>query len=146
MGQAAEVAEDDYRTERLGESGHFGVEGGQHLGFRGVDRVRRGLIGDDPATLSATAAVAVGPDFRGDLSADAVQPATERVVDPVRPASADQDQERGLEGVVGVGRVVEDSSANAPDHRAVAENQGFERRLTSTVGTCQEAVEEFAVG
>ena len=44
---------------------------------------------------------------------------------------ADEDEEGGLEGVLGVVVVAEDTAAHAPDHRAVPPHQGCKSRLVT---------------
>ena len=57
---------------------------------------------------------------------DLAQPAAEAVLAPDRPSLADEDQEGGLEGVLGVVGVVEDRAADAQHHRPVPLDQGRE--------------------
>jgi hypothetical protein len=55
---------------------------------------------------------------------------------------ADQDEERGLKGVLGVVVVAQDAAADAPDHRTVAAHQGSDRGL---VALFEEACQELGV-
>src|SRR5215212_4108607 len=57
---------------------------------------------------------------------DAVQPAARRLRLADRAGLAGQDEERGLEGVLGVGPRTEDTPADVEDHRAVAGDEGAE--------------------
>jgi hypothetical protein len=73
----------------------------------------------------------------------AVQPAAQGLRCPQRAGLADQDEEGGLEGVGGVGLVLQDAAADAQDHGAVPPDQGREGRLVAVV---QEQPEQFRVG
>ena len=75
-----------------------------------------------------------------------MEPGAERVADPERPRLADQDQEGGLEGVLGVVRVAEDAPADAQDHRPVPLDQGREGQLGRLAAPGREPLEELAVG
>ena len=54
-----------------------------------------------------------------------MEPARDRVA-PIELAAAGQDEERGLEGVLGVVRVAEQPAADAEDHRPMLPHQGRE--------------------
>ena len=73
----------------------------------------------------------------GDPQRDAVQPGPERRPPADRARPADEDQERRLEGVVGVVGLAERGAADAPDHRPVPLDQRRERLLGGRPG--QEA-------
>ena len=60
-----------------------------------------------------------------DPVADPVQPAGERAADPERAGLAGQQQERRLEGVLGVVRVAEHLAADRQDHPPVPADQGL---------------------
>ena len=60
-----------------------------------------------------------------------MQPAADGAVDPDRGGLAPQQEEGGLEGVVGVVGVVEHASADAQDHRPVPADQGLEGQLVA---------------
>ena len=70
------------------------------------------------------------------------QPPSDLVV-PDRAGLAGQDEERRLEGVLGVVRVAEDAPADGQDHRPVPRHQGRERRL---VAPGDEPPEQRGVG
>src|SRR5262249_26402769 len=61
---------------------------------------------------------------------------------PHRARLAGEDQEAGLEGVLGVLLVAEHPPADAQDHGAVAAHQGLEGRL---VAAAQEPLQELAI-
>ncbi len=56
-----------------------------------------------------------------------MQPGAERVGVAQRAGPAQQDQERRLEGILDVARVVQQSPADGQDHRSVTGHQGLER-------------------
>src|SRR5262249_25568077 len=60
---------------------------------------------------------------------DAVQPAADLLPRRDRGGLADEDEERGLEGVLRVVDVADDAPADVEHHRAVAAHQGREGRL-----------------
>ena len=62
---------------------------------------------------------------------------------PDRSRLADENEERRLEGVLGVVVVVKKATADAPDHRAVPTDQSFKgRRLTAP----DEALQQLPIG
>ena len=73
----------------------------------------------------------LGP--HGHSSGDAVQPGTERVMNPELMRFAEEHEERRLKGVLGVVRIAQKSSADAEDHRPVPFDQGSERELGGLV-------------
>ncbi len=74
---------------------------------------------------------------------DLVQPAPQAVSPPDRAAFLDQDQEGGLEGVLGVVWVAQDRPADAQDHRPMPSHQHFEG---PAVAPGEETLEELRVG
>ncbi len=60
-----------------------------------------------------------GAGLDGDPVGDLMQPAAEPVAAPDRPRLADQNQERGLKGVLGIVRIAEHSAAGTQHHRPV---------------------------
>ena len=56
---------------------------------------------------------------------------------------ADEDEEGGLQGVLGIVVVAEDTATDAPDHRAVPPHQRFEGRSFSAA---HEALQQLSVG
>jgi hypothetical protein len=64
-----------------------------------------------------------------DSPSDAEQPFADRLAAADRTRLADQEQERGLEGVVGVVRIAQDFLTDAKDHRPVPFDQRGERQL-----------------
>jgi hypothetical protein len=89
------------------------------------------------------AAHGFGPGAQGDAVSDLVEPAAEGLVLPDRVAFADEGKEGGLEGILGVLRVAQQTAAQVPDHLAVAPDQHLEG---SPVAGAEEAAEQFAVG
>src|SRR5258707_846203 len=87
-------------------------------------------------TSSARTAGAVGPRPRlaGDAQGDGVQPVAGVRAPRHRAGLAGQDEEGGLEGVLGVLRVAQHAAAHAPDQRSVPLDQGGEGRLVTPTG------------
>ncbi len=128
-----------------------------HLGDQGVV-VRLGLVRDRPGIrgrvpplhhqdLEAMASPdGVDAGTHRDPPRDPEQPFADRLAAPDRTRLADQDQERGLEGVVGVVRIAQDHLTDAQDHRPMPFDQRGECRL----GLCgvlpgQEPPQELAI-
>ena len=76
---------------------------------------------------------------------DLMEPGTQRIAHPQAPGLLDQDQERGLEGVVSVMGVAKDCPADPEYHRAVAMDQRLERQLGRLVPTRGEPLEQLRV-
>jgi hypothetical protein len=95
---------------------------------------RRFLGGSAPAARA-------GAD--GDPVRDGRQPAPQRIVPADAAGLVEQDEERGLEGVVEVVAVAQDLPAHGEDPRAVPAQQLLERAL---VLAGQVAVEDLSVG
>ena len=146
MRQAAEVAEDDRRPERLGQASHRLVERRQNLGSSWVVGEDGRPIERGSTPLAAAQPLSPGAGLGGDPPTDPVEPAPERITDADRPGATGQDQEGGLEGVVGVGRVEQGPAADAPDQRAVPGHESFERHLRRAPAARREPGDEFAVG
>ncbi len=60
-----------------------------------------------------------------------MEPAADRAVDPDRPGLAGQQEESGLEGVVGVVGIVEDPTADRHHHRPMTLNQGLKGQFVA---------------
>ena len=69
-----------------------------------------------------------------------------RLADAQRSGTADQDQERGLEGVLGRVRVAEHLPADGQDHRSMAGQDRLERGLGRLIPPVRESLEQLAVG
>ncbi len=78
-----------------------------------------------------------------DATRDAEQPARDRIPLADRPGLSRQDQESGLEGILGGMRVVKHSPAGAEHHRAMSLDQGpergFGRVIVAAAGTAPGA-------
>jgi hypothetical protein len=70
-----------------------------------------------------------GRGLPGGAAGDAVQPAAHRLALHDRPRPAGEDEEGGLEGVLGVLLVAEQAPADTQGHGPVTAYQGRERRL-----------------
>ena len=79
----------------------------------------------------------------GHASRHAMQPTPNGVSPPDRARLADHYQERRLERVLDLGRIVQDAAADAQDHRPVPHHQCLECRL---VTARQVSLQELAVG
>ena len=77
---------------------------------------------------------------------DAVQPRTERFAHPERSALANQDEKRGLEGVVSVMLVSQDAAAGTQHHGPVAFDDGLEGDPRRTSLICDEPFQKLAIG
>jgi hypothetical protein len=99
------------------------------------------VFGGDPLVSPPAGGHPMGPS--GHVAGDAVQPAGEHRRGSDRTRLPHEDQEDRLAGVVGVGLVPEDSTADAEDHRPMPSHQGGERGLVAGGG---EPVEQLAVG
>ena len=75
-----------------------------------------------------------------------MEPGAERVPHPEAAGLLDQDQERGLEGILRVVRVGEHAPADAQDHRPVPLDQDREGQLGRLAAVGREPLQELAVG
>jgi hypothetical protein len=71
----------------------------------------------------------LGPGLERHAVSHAVQPAGQGSVPAQAAQVLGEDEEGGLEGVLGVLGVLQDAPADAVDHRAVALHHGVKRRL-----------------
>ena len=79
----------------------------------------------------------------GHPCSDGIQPTTEGRPIANHRCSPNQDQESGLEGVVGICRVAQDGQANGPDHWTVPAN---ESRECNFVAGCKKGRDQFPIG
>ena len=77
-----------------------------------------------------------------DPPGDAVEPGPQHVALADRPGLLDQDQERRLEGIGDVVRIVQDAPADAQHHRPVPMEDRLERRL---VAMGEESLQELGL-
>ena len=68
----------------------------------------------------------IGPDRHA--VGHPIEPGPQRDAAADRTRFLDEDQERGLEGILGVVRILQDAPADAQDHRPVTRHQDLERR------------------
>ena len=130
VGHVLQVAEDDGPSITFGEPVDLLVEHGTGV----VPGRARGhsLACQLGGPLFLTAAPeGVGLDLKRDAPGHAMEPAADRSVDPDRPGLASQQQEGGLEGVVGIVGIVEDPAADGHDHPPMTLDQGLEGELVS---------------
>ncbi len=74
-----------------------------------------------------------------------MEPRPERLAHPQAPGLLDQDQERGLEGVVSVMGVAKHGPADAEHHRPMTMDQRRERQLRGLILTRREPLEQLRV-
>ena len=86
------------------------------------------------------------PCSAGHAVGNPMEPGTKRVLNPERPGLLDQDQKRGLEGVLGIVMVSQGLPADAQNHRAVTLDQGGEGQLGGLATPGQESLQELPVG
>jgi hypothetical protein len=140
------MAEDDDGAVLFGEPIEFLMENVEVFlseWFRGG--TRRHLV-DLPRGFTSLLPRGTRPGADGDTPGDAVEPGTEGVATPDRARLADQDEESGLEGVLGVVDVGQRAASDAPDHRPVQFHQRGEGQLGGGALPFEELVEQLAVG
>jgi hypothetical protein len=75
-----------------------------------------------------------------------MKPATEQVGIPDRRGLARQDEEDGLERVLGVMMIAQELAADAEYHRPVSRHDGGESALIDGFASCSEPIKKLAVG
>jgi hypothetical protein len=123
LGHAPQVAKHDGKTELLGQPGKLFVDRRQQFVRLGRSRGRDcdSHFSHSPFLRSPPSRDGIGLDR--DPVGDPVQPAPQGVSLPDRAGLFHQDQERGLERVLGVVRFTQDPPADAQDHRPVPRHQ-----------------------
>jgi hypothetical protein len=94
-------------------------------------------------SFAGPAAGGAGLCFNSDVVGDPIQPATDRLVLLNRTGLLCQDQEGGLEGVLGVMQVTQHASTHSQHHRAVTPQ---ESRKGIPIAVAGEALQQLAVG
>ena len=142
-GQVFPVAKDDDRAVAFGQAQDFLLDGkaSQRL-------VARSGHDAEPDSLVLFLASSGGLDPRPgrDAGGDAVEPVPDRVAIADRSKSLDQHQERGLEGVLGVVRVIQHVPADPHDHRAVPRDERLERGFGVLEARPADPGEQLAIG
>ena len=144
LSQALQAAEHDRRAVVPGESGELFMD---HRA-----EVIPGTFGHDLrprlARLHLVRATPYGgrPGGGRDVVRHAVEPGGQRIPPPDRSRLAGQDEEGGLEGVLGVVHVTEHAPADAEDHRPVSFHQRGEGQLGGLAVAGREPVEQLPVG
>ncbi len=140
---AFEITENDGRPIALGEFFDFCVNQTiEILGFHGL-RLRPG---------GGHALFVAPPEGGGQAGArrrakgNLMEPRAERVAHPQAARLPDQDQERGLESVVGFELAGQYTSADAENHRSVALDQDSECELGGLAAVGRKAFQKLAVG
>src|SRR5262245_60740208 len=90
----------------------------QVLGFGGVSDGGAGLVLSPRGRLQ--------PRLEGGPTGDPVEPASDRSRRADRACLTGEDEERGLEGVLGVGVVAQYAAADIQDHRTMSAQEGME--------------------
>ena len=75
-----------------------------------------------------------------------MEPGAEGIPDPEGAGPPDQDQERGLEGILRVTRLDQDAPADPEDHRPMPLHQGREGPLGRVPPAGREPLQELAIG
>ena len=125
---AFEVAEHDDVPELVREPIQLLVEQRPKVEMIGVVRRRPGGL-LDPDGVHGAVSRGDFPGPPGRAIGHAAEPGCERLVDPDRASLAHQDQEGGLERVVGVVPMPQQLPADRQDHRPVTMHQLAERRF-----------------
>lgn len=143
VGQPLQVAEHHGGAEPLGQVGDLLME---DLPVGIVDS-RDVALGGPLRAEPVDRPPPRGPALAADRHAvrDAEQPTRDRPAIADRTGPVRQDQEDGLEGVLGVVRVVEDAPADPQDHRPVPAHQLLESRLARLAAIRDEPVQQLAV-
>ena len=103
------------------------VEDRHHVRPLGLPPLAGGTIGQ----CLVPVADSLRPGLPGHACCDSVEPGAEPIGGAEPGGFACQDEESRLEGVIGVVRADQDPSADAQDHRPVANDQRLERRVVS---------------
>jgi len=144
VGQPFQVTEDDWRSERARQPGQFLVEHVPKLVLAVVfgRSIRDDLGPIQPRHLVEMPTGRAGSRPDRDPMGNSVQPVAHEVAVADRTRAPNQDEESGLEGILDVLIVTENSSANTQDHRPVPRHQGGERHL---VALGDEPLEQLAL-
>ncbi len=118
------------------------------LDHRRLDRDARTRTGmpHGVALLVPATASEPSPRLASRTEGDPIQPVRQQVGISDRPGPAGQDQEDGLEGVLGMVAVAQDLAADVQDHRPVTRHQGGEGGFAAGIAPVVEPLEELAVG
>ena len=83
------------------------------------------------------------PGLEGGLVSDAVEPVTDLRSGVDRRRLADEDEKRRLERILSVVVVAQDTTADTPNHRAMAAHERFQGRRLSAA---HEALQQLGIG
>ena len=147
MRPPSQIAKHDRRAIFLRQAVHLLVNQGVTIGVAlcpDFDRTARVL--DRAPQLVLPPPDDGRSETRRRAAGDLMKPRTQRVLHPERSCLADQHQERGLEGILGVMLVAEDGQADAPDQRLVPLDQRREGELGHLVRVGREPLQELTVG
>jgi hypothetical protein len=140
-----QIAKDDRNAIAIGESVDLLVEHSPQFGVRALYvpvTLRRQLC---RAPFVLLPSIRIRPEARSGAKGDLMEPGPQRVSDPECAGLPDQDEESGLEGVLCVVRVGQQSAADAHDHRAMTLDQGRESQLCDLALPGRETLEQLPV-
>ncbi len=148
--EALEVAEDHRQAERTRQPPdlvvqRLGLLTRQDRSFGRAGRTRAG-IPQRVDILDLAAAATPDPGLPRRAQGHPVEPVAQQVGVADRAGLARQDEEDGLEGVLGVVSVAQELPANAQHHRAMAGYERGEGGLADGIAAGDESIEELAVG
>ena len=144
VGLPLQVAEDDGLPIFLGESADLLVQHGPELVPGDVVVVTRGQHRRALPFPSVTPG-RVGLRSNRRAVGHLVEPVAQHLAIADRPGLADEQEERGLEGVLGVLRLVEHVPADAQDHRPMPPDERLEGGLRLRGPTVQEPRQQLAI-
>ncbi len=147
--EALEVAEHHRQPEGARQAVDLAV---QRLGLLAIEHPPG--LGGVIELLPAGGAFLLGPASPGEPCAglaggaqgDAVEPGPERIRVADRSGPSRQDEEDGLEGVLGMVVIAQELAADAEHHRPVAGHDGGEGGLVDRLAGRCDPLEQFAVG
>ena len=150
-GQTLEVAEHHRQAEGPWQAIDLPVQG---LGLLAVEEDPIGRRGGGGRRGLPREARFLGPLTAAEPEAcalrrahgDAVEPLTQQVGLAQRPGLFVQDEEDGLEGVLGLVPVAEELPADAQNHRPVAGDKRGESRLAGLIATGRDPLDQLPVG
>ena len=122
------------RTEFLG------IQPGRIVGLEPLDHPQGRAPLDRPSPSG------FDPGTGRDTIGDPIKPTPDRLLMADGSDATDEDQERRLERVLGVVRVMKPVATDAQDHRTVAEDEDLESRLGRRVATAGEPLQQLTVG
>jgi len=143
MGSTLKVAKNHRRSETLWQPVDLFVEYSPQL-IVSWCKALLSRMGCPP--LVPLASCGRGPGTSGSAECHLMEPWAERIANPEPAGFLDQYQERRLERVQAVVRIVEHASADAQNHGTMPLDQCRERQFGRFAALSREKLEELAVG